>query len=173
MPKEGFVGTGKSRSPLRAPIPYGQKVPLPLLLPFTPLGSFLTGLSMPWLMLNLSLLVLCTRYGYKVYSCLVLHLLGSLHHIARLLRARLRPGSPLRSWPPFALLSADRSPFPLGRFLASVLCLGGASAVSSALVPLLSQKSLVACSSLGQGDQSSSILRLLVYTSLKVTSLVG
>ena len=74
---------------------------------------------------------------------------------------------------PFVLISTDRSPFPLNRFLASVLCSDRASAVSFASVPLLSQKSPLACSLLGLGDQSSSVLLLLAYTILKVTNLVG
>ena len=85
--------------------PIWPGVPLPLLLPFISLGCFLTGLRAPWLMLKLSLQVL-SLHGHKVYLCLKLHSLGSLHCFAQMLGARLRPGSPLRSWPLFALICA-------------------------------------------------------------------
>ena len=63
--------------------------------------------------------------------------------------------------------------FPLNWLLASVLFSVGASAVCFALVPLLGRKFPLACSLLGQGDRSPSVLQLLVYTILRVTSLVG
>ena len=101
----GEASQDKGQTATESTYPIWPGVPLPLLFPFVSLGCHLTGLRAPWLMLKLSLQVL-TLHGHKVYLCLMLPSLGSLHCFAQMLGARLRPGSPLRSWPLFALICA-------------------------------------------------------------------